>query len=102
MPIPTASLSAMWANAQTQGTILWQTTIAQGQTWWAGTISSFLNLPDILKQSSRTWPEFSGLGLTTPQIAIIGLAAVLMWLVGNSILLRTAVTRSKLNRHTNH
>jgi anti-sigma factor RsiW len=100
--VPTASLYAMWTNTQAQGTILWQTTIAQGQTWWAETVSNFLNLPDTLKQSSHTWPKFPGLGLTTPQIAIIGLAAVLMWLIGNSILLRAAVTRPKLNRHTNH
>jgi hypothetical protein len=42
------------------------------------------------------------MGFTRPQAIAISLAAILMWLVGNSILLRTAAVRQGLNRHLNH
>ena len=86
--IPAETLYATWANTLAQSSIFWTATITHWQTWWRETITGLLDLPTALGQATSQWPQFTGLGLTTPQITTISLVAILMWLVGNSILLR--------------
>lgn len=99
--IPAETLYATWANTLAQSGIFWTATITHWQTWWSETITGLLDLPAALGQTISQWPQFSGLGLTTPQIIIISFAAVLMWLVGNSILLRK-VAGTNPSHHPNH
>ena len=86
--IPAETLYTTWANTLARSSIFWTAIITHWQTWWREIITGLLDLPAVLGQAISHWPQFSGLGLTTPQIIIISFAAVLMWLVGNSILLR--------------
>jgi hypothetical protein len=99
--IPAETLYATWANTLAQSSIFWIATITRWQTWWSETITSLLDLPAALGQTTSQWPQFSGLGLTTPQITTISLVAILMWLAGNSILLRK-VAGTNSSRHSNH
>lgn len=100
--IPREALYATWVNTLARSNIFWAATITHWQTWWRETMTGLLDLPAVLGQTtSQQWPQFSGLGLTTPQIIIISFAAVLMWLVGNSILLRK-VAGTNPSHHPNH
>jgi anti-sigma factor RsiW len=99
--IPAEALYATWTNTLAQSNIFWTATITRWQTWWSETITGLLDLPAALGQTTSQWPQFSGLGLTTPQIIIISFAAVLMWLAGNSILLRK-VAGMNSSHHPNH
>ena len=96
------ALYASWANALARGGALWAATVARWQTWWAEAIADVLDLPAVLGQAISHWPQLPDLGLTAPQAIAVSLAVVLMWLVGNSILLRTTAVRQGLNRHLNH
>lgn len=100
--IPAEALYATWANALARGGILWATAVAQWQMGWAEVIADLSNLPAILGQATGYWPQLPGLRLSTPQAVAISLAAALMWLVSNSILLRMAAVRQSLSRHPNH
>jgi anti-sigma factor RsiW len=100
--IPAETLHAVWVNALARGGILWAATVAWWQTWWAGAVTDVLGLPASLGQVTSHWPQLPDLGLTAPQAIAVSLAAALMWLVGNSILLRTAAVRQSLNHHFNH
>jgi anti-sigma factor RsiW len=99
--IPTEVLDTTWTNTLAQSSIFWTATITHWQTWWSETITGLLDLPAVLGQTTSQWPQFSGLGLTTPQITTISLVAILMWLAGNSILLRK-VAGTNSSRHSNH
>jgi hypothetical protein len=81
-----------------QSSIFWAATITHWQTWWRETLTGLLGLPAALGQTTSQWPQFSGLGLTTPQITTISLVAILMWLVGNSILLRKVAGTNSSHR----
>ena len=100
--IPAEALRATWANALARGDILWAAAVASWQMWWAEGVADVLDLPGVLGQSTGYWPQLPDLGLTAPQVTAVALAAVLMWLVGNAILLRTAAVQQSLNRHLNH
>ena len=100
--IPAEALYVIWANALAREGALWAATVARWQMWWAEAVADVLGLPASLGQSTSHWPQLPGLGLTAPQSIAISLAAALMWLVGNSILLRAAATRLSLSRHPNH
>jgi anti-sigma factor RsiW len=100
--IPAEVLHAIWTNALARGGALWAATVARWQMWWAEGVADVLDLPGVLGQSTGYWPQLPDLGLTAPQVTAVALAAVLMWLVGNAILLRTAAVRQGLNRHLNH
>ena len=100
--IPAQALRATWANALARGGILWAATAARWQMWWAEVVADVLGLPASLGQATSHWPQLPGLGLTAPQAIAVSLAAVLMWVVGNSILLRTAAVRLSPGRHPNH
>jgi len=100
--IPAEALYAAWTNALARGGTLWAATIAQWQTWWTGAVADVLGLPAFLGQVTSHWPQLPGLGFTTPQAIAVSLAAALMWLVSNAILLRTAAVRQSLNHHFNH
>lgn len=91
--LPTEALRATWADTLARGGILWAATVAQWQAWWAEAAANVLDLPASLSQAIGYWPQLPGLGLTAPQMTAVSLAAVLMWLAGNSILLRTAAVR---------
>lgn len=99
--IPTETLDAAWANSLAQSSIFWTATVTRWQMWWGETMTGLLDLPAALGQTTSQWPQFSGLGLTTPQITTISLVAVLMWLVGNSILLRKGAGTNS-SHHPNH
>jgi hypothetical protein len=96
--IPTEALDATWANTLAQSSIFWTTTVTHWRTWWNETLTDLLDLPAILGQTPPQWPQFSGLGLTPSQIIIISSAAVLMWLAGNSILLRKVAGTNSSHR----
>jgi predicted anti-sigma-YlaC factor YlaD len=96
--IPAETLYAAWANTLARSSIFWTATITHWQTWWRETITGLLDLPAVLGQTTPQWPQFSGLGLTTPQITTISLVAVLMWLAGNSILLRKVAGTNSSHR----
>jgi predicted anti-sigma-YlaC factor YlaD len=100
--IPAQALRATWANALARGGTLWAATVARCQMWWAEAVADVLGLPTSLGQATSHWPQLPGLGLTAPQAIAVSLAAVLMWVVGNSILLRTAAVRLSPGRHPNH
>jgi predicted anti-sigma-YlaC factor YlaD len=100
--IPAKALYAAWTNALARGGTLWAATIAQWQMWWAEAVADVLGLPASLGQATSHWPQLPGMGFTPPQAIAISLAAILMWLVGNSLLLRTAAARLSLNHHLNH
>jgi len=100
--IPAETLYAAWTSVLARGGALWAATIAQWQMWWAEVIADLSNLPAILGQATGRWPQLPGLRLSTPQAVAISLAAALMWLVSNSILLRMAAVRRSLSRHPNH
>jgi anti-sigma factor RsiW len=100
--IPAEVLHAIWTNALARGGALWAATVARWQTWWAEAVAGVLGLPAALGQATSHWPQLPGMGFTRPQAIAISLAAILMWLVGNSILLRTTAVRQGLNRHLNH
>jgi anti-sigma factor RsiW len=91
--ISSHTLTAIWANLLAQGSIAWRATVTQWQLWLTQVISEILNFPANLKPVSYTWPEFPGWGLPASQVAMVGLVALLMWLAGNSIILRTITTR---------
>lgn len=100
--IPAEVLYAAWTNVLARGGALWAATVAWWQTWWAGAVADVLGLPASLGQVTSHWPQLPGLGFTTSKAIAVSLAAALMWLVGNSILLRTAAVRQSLNHHFNH
>jgi len=101
--IPAQALYTAWANTLAQGGTHWAAALARWQMGWAEVVADLSNLPAILGQAIGHWPQqLPGLGLTAPQSIAVGLAAVLMWLVGNSILLRTAAVRQNFSRHLNH
>jgi anti-sigma factor RsiW len=100
--IPAQALRAIWSNALAQGGALWATNVTRWQAWWVEAIADASGLPAVLGQATGRWPQLPGLGLAGPQAIAVGLAAILMWLVGNSILLRTTTVRQGLNRHLNH
>jgi hypothetical protein len=100
--IPVDAVRATWADTLTWEEALWTTTVARWQTWWAELLADVLDLPATLGQAIRRWPQLPDLGLTTPQIIALGLAAALVWLVGNSILLRTNAIGLNSSRHSHH
>ncbi|MFB0536037.1 MAG: anti-sigma factor [Anaerolineae bacterium] len=100
--IPAEALYAAWTNALARGGTLWAATVAWWQTWWAGAVTDVLGLPASLGQVTSHWPQLPGLGFTTSKAIAVSLAAALVWLVGNAILLRMAAVRQSLNRHLNH
>jgi predicted anti-sigma-YlaC factor YlaD len=100
--VPSTALTAIWANLSTQGNLFWHTVVAQWQLWLVQMTSEILSLPVKLKPAGDFWPKFAGWSLPASQVAIVGLAALLMWLVGNSIILRTVTTRPIPGRQPKH
>ena len=100
--VPSTALTAIWANLSTQGNLFWHTVVAQWQLWLVQMTSEILSLPVNLKPAGDFWPKFAGWSLPASQAAIVGLAALLMWLVGNSIILRTVTTRPIPGRQPKH
>lgn len=100
--IPVETVRATWSDALAREEVLWTISIARWQTWWAETLADVLDLPATLDQAIGGWPQPLDLGLTTPQVIALGLAAALVWLVGNSILLRTSAFGLNSSRHSHH
>lgn len=100
--IPMDSVYAEWSSTLEQAETLWTATLAQWRAWWGGAVVDVLSLPTALSQAAELWPELPGLGLTTPQIIAVSLTAALMWLVANSLLLRTAAFRLHPSSQPNH
>ena len=99
---PAESLRAAWVAALARGRILWAAIVAQWQTWWTEAMPAVPDLPTALARVGERWPHLPGLEFTAVQVLAIGLAAALVWLAGNSILLWTAAARPVSDRHFNH
>ncbi len=100
--VPAESLRVTWAGALARGNVVWHAAVTGWPIQRAKDIASQLDPPAILDQIVGRRPKLPGLGLTTTQATIIGLAAVLIWLGGNSILLRTTATRFKVSHYPKH
>jgi len=100
--IPPTALATTWASLSTQANLVWRAAETQWQLWLAEVTSEILSLPAGLKPVVNSWPEFPGWSLPAPQFVIVGLAALLMWLVGNSIILRTVTTRPMPGHQPKH
>jgi hypothetical protein len=100
--IPTEALHVAWEDSLARASGLWTAAAVQWQEWGVEVGGDALELPGTVGRVVDRWTPVSGLGLTFPQTVIIACAAILMWLVANSILLRAATLRSRVNRHPNH
>lgn len=100
--IPAEALHTAWADTLARAGILWAATVAWWQAWWARAVAEVLDLPASLGQAIGHWPRLPGLGLGASQVIAVSLTALLMWLVGNSILLRTTAIGRSLSRHSDH
>ncbi len=101
--IPVEAVRATWADTLTREEIFWTVSISRWRTWWAEAMADVLDLPATLGQAIiGRLPQIPDLGLTTPQIIALGLAVALVWLLGNSILLRTSAVGLNSSRHSHH
>jgi predicted anti-sigma-YlaC factor YlaD len=100
--LPDWSPALVWAEVIEKTRLVWASSLISGQAWIVKTSIHIQTFPTIFSQYIRDWPEFSGVGGTTAQIAFIGLAAGLMWLIGNYIFLRSGTHHSNTRRHSHH
>jgi len=99
---PGLSPTLMWTNVIEQARLFWLSSLISGQVGLTELLTNIQEFPAMFNQPIWDWPEFSGIEGTTAQVAFIGLAAGLMWLVGNYIFLRTGTHRSGARRHSHH
>lgn len=100
--IPPTTLRTTLDSLSTQTNLVWGAAVTQWQLWWTEITTDILSLPAGLRPVVNSWPEFPGWDLPIPQFVIIGLGVLLMWLVGNSIIIRTVTTRPTPGRQPKH
>jgi hypothetical protein len=88
------TVNTAWTNLLGQGYLLWTTVPARWQLWGQEAVMRVGEIPTKFSQLEADWPQLFSINATTTQIIVVGLAAGLMWIIGNSVLLRTT-TRSK-------
>jgi hypothetical protein len=94
------SPALLWVNLVERAHLLEESLVISGQLWTTQTLTNIQEFPTMINQFTKDLPKFSSIKGTTAQIAFIGLAAGLMWLIGNFILLRTNTHRSNAGRHS--
>jgi hypothetical protein len=100
--VPAESLRVIWTDALARGNEVWHAIVIGWPIPQAKYVLSRLDPPVFLDQIVGHGPKLPSLGLNTTQATIIGLAATLMWLGGNSILLRMTAARSKVSHFPKH
>ena len=95
---PGETLVLAWQKMLAEGNLFWTAATDQWRTRFTEIGAHILSLPTAVGQSIGRWPQIPGLGLKTLQAVVLVLVAVLMWLVGNSLLIRAAIAPSGTDR----
>jgi predicted anti-sigma-YlaC factor YlaD len=96
------SLRTTWKSVTARWHVLWTAVVVGWHVWWTEVLAELQELPAALGQWTRGLLRLPVPFFPIYCVVILGLAAALMWVVGNTILLRANGVHLKPGRHANH
>jgi predicted anti-sigma-YlaC factor YlaD len=99
---PAESIRTTWESIAARWQVLWAALAVGGQVWWTEVLTGLRELPAALGQWTRGLLRLPVPLFPVYCVVILGLVAALMWVVGNTILLRANGASLRPRRQSNH